>query len=120
MKGTIYLRPARHDAPHRPAPKDLDDLDVLLTDSEQRVQQLVQSQEAFHRKHLELVELDHVLRETATFFEEVWPCTQTELFFVCCREGLGLMCCDRPCMEGRVRMLLEGSRRHPMRVIGVS
>lgn len=39
--------------------------------NEQRLNQLLESREILQRRHAELIELRHVLRETAQFFEIV-------------------------------------------------
>ncbi|KAJ3092075.1 H(+)-transporting V0 sector ATPase subunit a [Quaeritorhiza haematococci] len=49
--------------------QEIDELDAQLTEIESRVVQMNTSQETLNKRYLELTELRHVLRETATFFE---------------------------------------------------
>jgi len=51
--------------------QELDDLEERLSEHENRLQQMNNSRENMERRSLELIELKHVLRETADFFQEV-------------------------------------------------
>lgn len=51
--------------------KEIDELQLTLTDLEARLQQMNQSKESLLKKQVELIESKHVLRETANFFSEV-------------------------------------------------
>jgi len=56
------------------APPSAHEIDVLQENcqtNEQRLNQLLDSKQILERRHAELVELRHVLRETAHFFEVV-------------------------------------------------
>ncbi|ORZ30711.1 H+-ATPase subunit [Catenaria anguillulae PL171] len=50
--------------------QDIDELDLLLGESEARIVQMNNSQTTFNKKFLELTEMGHVLRETAGFFDD--------------------------------------------------
>ncbi|GJJ71604.1 V-type H+-transporting ATPase subunit a [Entomortierella parvispora] len=60
---TNYLSRAR-------SRQELDDLEERLSEHENRLQQMNNSRENMERRSLELIELKHVLRETADFFQE--------------------------------------------------
>src|SRR4051794_22187764 len=51
--------------------QEIDELEERLNDHESRIQQMNTSLETLNKRYLELTELRHVLRETATFFDEV-------------------------------------------------
>jgi V-type H+-transporting ATPase subunit a len=51
-----------------PSAHELDVLDEATARHEQRVVHLVESKETLERRHAELIEFRHVLRETASFF----------------------------------------------------
>ena len=51
-----------------PSPHELDVLDDETARHEKRVAHLVASMETLERRHAELIECRHVLRETASFF----------------------------------------------------
>lgn len=48
---------------------EIDQLDFTLTELESRILQMNNSEESLNLKYLELTEMRHVLRETATFFQ---------------------------------------------------
>jgi V-type H+-transporting ATPase subunit a len=51
---------------------EIDTLEENLKTNEDRVNHLLESKEVLERRHAELIELRHVLRETAQFFEIVF------------------------------------------------
>jgi V-type H+-transporting ATPase subunit a len=51
-----------------PSAHELDELDEVTARCEQRVAHLLDSKETLERRHAELIEFRHVLRETASFF----------------------------------------------------
>lgn len=51
-----------------PSAHELDELDEATARCEQRVAHLLDSKETLERRHAELIEFRHVLRETASFF----------------------------------------------------
>lgn len=51
-----------------PSAHELDELDEVTAQCEQRVTHLLESKETLERRHAELIEFRHVLRETASFF----------------------------------------------------
>jgi V-type H+-transporting ATPase subunit a len=50
---------------------EIDMLEEQTQTNEQRLNQLLDSKEILQRRHAELIEMRHVLRETAQFFEIV-------------------------------------------------
>jgi V-type H+-transporting ATPase subunit a len=54
-----------------PSRQELDEIERRLSEHETRLVQLNKSYEALQRRYWELIELKHVLREAAVFFEEV-------------------------------------------------
>jgi V-type H+-transporting ATPase subunit a len=54
-----------------PSAHDIDVLEENTQTNEQRLNQLLEGKETLERRHAELIELRHVLRETAQFFEIV-------------------------------------------------
>jgi len=65
-----------------PTAHEIDVLEENCKTNEQRLNQLLESKQILERRHAELVEFRHVLRETAHFFEVVRPpstrCTQLQ------------------------------------------
>ncbi|KAI9220994.1 V-type ATPase, V0 complex, 116kDa subunit family [Blastocladiella britannica] len=57
-------------ANHARRQQEIDELDALLAETEQRIVSMNASQLTFNKKMLELTEMAHVLRETASFFTE--------------------------------------------------
>jgi V-type H+-transporting ATPase subunit a len=51
--------------------QEIDELEQTLIDIESRLLQMNESSETLNKRFLELNELQHVLRETALFFDEV-------------------------------------------------
>jgi V-type H+-transporting ATPase subunit a len=51
-----------------PSAHELDVLDESTERYEQRVAQMLENKEALDKRHAELIEMRHVLRETASFF----------------------------------------------------
>ena len=51
-----------------PSAHELDVLDEATVQHEQRVAHLLESKVALEKRHAELIEFRHVLRETASFF----------------------------------------------------
>ena len=68
---TIRLRipPVEYQAIPAPSASEIDQLEEKTVHWEQRITQLLQSQETLQRRFSELIELRHVLRETAQFFD---------------------------------------------------
>ena len=56
-----------------PSAHEIDVLEENIQTNEQRLIQLLESKEILERRHAELVELRHVLSETAHFFQIVDP-----------------------------------------------
>jgi|SRR5947207_15878017 len=54
-----------------PSAHEIDVLEENTQTNEQRLNQLLESKEILERRHAELIELRHVLRETAHFFQIV-------------------------------------------------
>ena len=54
-----------------PSAHEIDVLRETIQTNEQRLNSLLESKETLERRHAELIELRHVLRETAHFFEIV-------------------------------------------------
>lgn len=52
---------------------EIDTLEETLKTNEDRLNNLLESKEILEKRHSELIELRHVLRETAQFFEIVFP-----------------------------------------------
>jgi hypothetical protein len=52
---------------------EIDTLEETLKSNEDRLSNLIESKELLEKRHAELIELRHVLRETAQFFEIVDP-----------------------------------------------
>ena len=84
MAGFFETHIKKQDIPIRELPEDLytsqtsapsaHEIDVLEEDTqsnEQRLTQLLESKEVLEKRHAELIELRHVLRETAHFFAVV-------------------------------------------------
>jgi V-type H+-transporting ATPase subunit a len=84
MIGFFETQIMKQNIPIRELPEDLDlpqtsalsahEIDVLeeqTQTNEQRLNQLLESREILQRRHAELIEMRHVLRETASFFEIV-------------------------------------------------
>jgi len=63
-----------------PTAHEIDVLEENCQTNEQRLNQLLESQQVLQRRHAELVEFRHVLRETARFFEVV-----RALYILCTR-----------------------------------
>ena len=83
-KGFFETQIKKQNIPIRELPDDLDisqttapsahEIDVLEENTqtnEQRLNHLLENKEILERRHAELIELRHVLRETAHFFEIV-------------------------------------------------
>ncbi len=51
--------------------QEIDELEERLSEHESRVQQMNTSLETLNKRHLELTELRHVLKETNSFFNQV-------------------------------------------------
>jgi hypothetical protein len=56
-----------------PSQHELDVLDEATARFEQRVAHLLESKETLEKRHAELIEFRHVLRETASFFNVTAP-----------------------------------------------
>ena len=54
-----------------PSAHEIDVLEETIQTNEQRLKHLLESKQALERTHAELIELQHVLRETAHFFQIV-------------------------------------------------
>ena len=63
-----------------PTAHEIDVLEENCQTNEQRLSQLLESQQILQKRHAELVEFRHVLRETAHFFEVV-----RALYILCTR-----------------------------------
>ena len=55
-----------------PSAHEIDVLEENTQTNEQRLNNLLEGKETLERRHAELIELRHVLRETANFFEIVY------------------------------------------------
>ena len=55
-----------------PSAHEIDVLEENTQTNEERLCHLLDSKEMLERRHAELIELRHVLRETAYFFEQVY------------------------------------------------
>lgn len=55
-----------------PSAHEIDVLEDNTQTNEERLSHLLDSKEMLERRHAELIELRHVLRETAYFFEQVY------------------------------------------------
>lgn len=65
------LTPAAYRSRARSA-QEVDDLEENLKEYEGRVSQMNSSHESLQRRYLQLTELRHVLRESSSFFDEVY------------------------------------------------
>jgi V-type H+-transporting ATPase subunit a len=72
-KAGVYIRPGDPSAPYARTRSqvEIDQLDATLAELESRINQMNSSQESLNKRYLELTEMRHVLRETASFFQVV-------------------------------------------------
>ena len=72
-KASVRIRPVDTSAPFARARtfQELSEIETQLGNHESRILQMNNSKETLSKRLLELTELKHVLKETATFFDEV-------------------------------------------------